>query len=66
MLCGADQFMIHYMFQEPRQIGILLSLTDEGQREEIILLLAAPIANPKEEGLDCCANEIQEDDSILT
>lgn len=36
-----------------------------GHREEIILLLAAPTDNPKGEGLACCANEIQENSSIL-
>lgn len=52
--------------EEPRQIGIRLCFTDRGQREEIILSLAAPTANPKEEGLGRCADEIQEDGSILT
>lgn len=36
-----------------------------GHREEIILLLAAPTDNPKGEGLACCANEIQENNSVL-
>ena len=66
MLYRTDQFLIHYKYSSKGRLECFSFFLTGGHREGIILLLAAPTDNPKGEGLPCCANEIQENSSILT
>lgn len=46
-LCKMDQFMIYYMLQQPRPVGVLLFFSDRGQREATLLWLPLQIT-PRE------------------
>lgn len=60
-----DQFMIYYMLQQPRPVGVLLFFFRQ-RSEGSHLVVAALTDNPKGGALARYANEIQENGCILT